>query len=251
MRKFWASLILIATILTCNLPPREQVPPPEDVQTAAALTVEALLIASFTPTVQQGILATSPSPISTVAHTMIPTITPTYSTPMLIVRAPTNCRTGPGEAYEIVYTYLAGKRLEIIGRYDSDNYWLVKSTESPSGECWLWGEYVEVSGSYWVVSSVTPPPTATLAPPQAPSIKKWEFFCSAGQMTITINWTDRATNEEGYRILRNGEAIAELPPNSTTFTETIALLSGEQATYIVQVYNVTDAVNSVPMSLTC
>jgi hypothetical protein len=115
----------------------------------------------------------------------------------------------------------------------------------------LWGEYVEVTGSYWVVPSVTPPPTATLAPPQAPSVQNWEYFCSAGQMTITIEWTDRATNETGYRVLRDGESIAELAANSSSYTETIALLSGESVEYYLQVYGPGGTANALIGKLTC
>jgi len=170
---------------------------------------------------------------------------------MLTVREQTNCRTGPGQDYEIVFTYLPNAKLVILGRYDIENYWLVKSDESPTDQCWLWGEYVEVTGSYWVVSSVTPPPTATRKPPQAPSIQNWEFLCSVGQMTIKIDWTDRSDNETGYRVFRDGGLVAELPANSTTYTETIALLTGDSAEYFIQVYNSTAEVNSTPFKLTC
>jgi len=71
------------------------------------------------------------------------TITPSVSvnsTPMLTVREATNCRSGPGTDYEIVFTYTAGTKLEIAGRYEPENFWLVKSAESPTGLCWMWGE---------------------------------------------------------------------------------------------------------------
>jgi hypothetical protein len=98
----------------------------------------------------------------------------------------------------------------------------------------LWGGYVEVKGSYWVVSSVTPPPTATKAPPSAPSIQNWEFFCSAGQMTITILWTDRASNESGYRVIREDVVVAELPADSNRYTETITVAADESVTYYIR-----------------
>jgi len=115
----------------------------------------------------------------------------------------------------------------------------------------MWGEYVEVSGSYWVVPTLTPPPTATLAPPLAPSIQKWDFSCSGGTMTFQMEWTDRATNETGYRVFRDGEQVAELPANSTSFTESIALEAGESATYYLQVYAPSGTANSSVMKLTC
>lgn len=233
----------------CNLPSAEQVLPPDDVQTAAALTLQAILTPSITSTVQAPLLPDTPTP--TFAPTG--TITPTYSVPILSVLEQTNCREGPGQDYEVVFTYLPQKKLEILGRYDPNNYWLVKSSDSPSGECWLWGEYVEVTGSYWAVASVTPPPTKTPSPPAAPSIQKWDFFCNSvtGEMNATIQWTDNANNEIGYRVIRDNIIISELPANSSTYTETILLSSGESVTYFIEVHNVTGAVRSTQIRLTC
>ena len=253
-RTILTTLILIASLLACNLPGSgEQVPPPSDVQTAAALTVEALLIPppSVTATAsqqEQAILTKTPTP--TVGPTG--TITPTYSVPMLKVLEQTNCRTGPGQDYEVVYTYLAWKELEIVGNYPQENYWLVKSAESPTGECWLWGEYVEVRGSFWVVSSVTPPPTATIPPPQAPAAE-WEYFCSyaTGQIDVSLKWADVATNETGYRIIRNGQVVAELPAGSTSYVETITLVAGEKTIYEIEAFNSTGAKRSSPISFEC
>jgi hypothetical protein len=170
---------------------------------------------------------------------------------MLTVLEQTNCREGPGQDYQVIFTYLAKKKLEIAGRYDPTNYWLVKSPDSRTGACWLWGEYVELSGSYWVVPTVTPPPTATIAPPQAPSIQDWHFDCSSGTMTFEMKWEDRATNETGYRIFRNGEAVAELPANSSSFTESIPLVSGEDTTYYLQVYGPSGTANSSLIKFSC
>jgi hypothetical protein len=248
------ALIIMLAMLACNLPGTTQ--PPSLVNDRAATIIIETLPEDLQNNTEVSITATfslTPNPSQTPTSTPAGTITPTYSVPILTVKEQTNCRTGPGQSYEIVFTYLAGKKLEIVGRYDPDNYWLVKSSESPSGVCWLWGEFVEVTGSYWVVSSVTPPPTATLPPPQAPSIQKWDFFCTtvSGEMTITILWTDRAGNETGYRIIRDDVPVAELPANSGTYTETILLATGESATYIIEVYNSSGSVRSSPIKLTC
>jgi uncharacterized protein YraI len=171
---------------------------------------------------------------------------------MLTVRENTNCRTGPGEAYQVVFTYMSGKKLEIVGRYDPGNFWLVKSAESPTGTCWLWGEYVDVTGSYWAVSSVTPPPTTTSAPPRAPSIQEWNFSCNSGALTFTVRWKDQAAGETGYRVFRNGEKVSELPPDSTTYTDTYNLPDlNESVEYYVQVYGPAGSVNSSVMSMKC
>ncbi len=244
------TLILLAAMLACNMPV-EQVPPPGEVQTAAALTVQAVIM---TPSLA-GAGSPSPAP-ETVSPTSSPgqtaTVTPTYSVPMLTVRESTNCRTGPGQDYEVVFTYLSGKKLEIVGRYDPGNFWLVKSNESPTGTCWLWGQYVDVTGSYWAVSSVTPPPTSTSAPPRAPSIQEWNFFCSGGTLTFTVNWKDLAAGETGYRVFRDGEKLVELPANSTTYTDTFNLSDLNQSVeYYLQVYGPAGSANSSVMRMKC
>lgn len=249
-RIFFSTFIIIFSLTSCNLPSAEQVLPPGDVQTAAALTVEALIDPLASATIQV------PTQPDTLTPTFAPTgtITPTYSVPILTVREQTNCRTGPGQDYEVVFTYLANKKLEVIGRFDPGNFWLVKSSESQTGECWLWGEYVDVTGSYWVVASVTPPPTKTPSPPDTPSLQKWDFFCNSvtGEMNVTIQWTDNATNETGYRIIRDAGVASEMPPNSSTYTETILLASGESVTYFIEVYNAAGSVRSTPpIKLTC
>ena len=247
-RKTFLGLILIVSMQACNLPISEQAPPPSDVQTAAALTVEALLTPSITATVQPALLPDTPTP------TFGPTgtITPTYSIPILRVLEQTNCRSGPGQDYQVLFTYLPWKELEIIGNYPQGNFWLVKSTDSPTGDCWLWGEYVEVSGSYWAVPSVTPPPTATIPPPQAPVVE-WEYFCSyaTNDINISLDWKDVAANETGYRVIRNGKVVVELPADSTFFSETIPLIAGEATIYQIEVYNSTGPKRSSPVSFTC
>ena len=248
------ALILVAAILACNTPV-EQVPPPNDIQTAAALTLQVIFTPSAAATESTPLVTNTISPLITqtlsTAGSPALTITSTYSVPMLTVQESTNCRTGPGEEYEVVVTYLAGKKLEIAGRYDPGNFWLVKSNESPTGSCWLWGQYVEVVGSYWTVASVTPPATATSAPPRGPGIVKWEFFCSGGTLTFNVTWADNATNETAYRVFRNGEQAAELPANSTSYTDNFAVSPEQSLEYYIQAYSSTGTANSGVMRMKC
>lgn len=247
-----AGVILILAILACSSPfsnPPQQSAP--EIQTAAAQTLQVIFTPSITGTIEQSESPIANTPAVTATPVGAATRTPTYSVPMLIVREQTNCRTGPGQDYEILFTYLPGKELEIVGRYDPENYWLVKSAESPTGTCWLWGEYVEVTGSYWAVSSVTPPPTSTKAPPQAPSLQEWNFDCSGGTLVFTISWTDRGIDETGYRVFRNGEAVAELPANSTSYVDTFEFTAGENVDYYVQVYSPYGSANSSIVRITC
>ncbi|MDQ2691323.1 MAG: hypothetical protein M3Y68_04765 [Chloroflexota bacterium] len=243
--------MLILAILACNMP-FEQIPPPGEVQTAAALTV---LAAVSTRTVAPTATASATPPQRTPSPTESPdettTITPTYSVPILTVRESTNCRTGPGEGYEVVVTYLTGKELEIIGRYDPGNFWLVRSNESPAGTCWITGEFSEVTGSTGSVPSVTPPATATSAPPRAAVILEWNFFCSDGSLNFTVTWREETTDETGFRVFRNGEAVTELAPNSTTFTDVYDIGANESVEYYIQVYSPTGTANTSIMRMRC
>jgi len=247
---FMLAAMAFATV-SCNLPSAEQVAPPDEVQTAAAMTVEALIDPLASATLPMDDTTDTPIPPSPTSGPT-GTITPTYSVPMLRVLEQTNCRTGPGQDYEVIYTYLQWKELEIIGAYPQENYWLVKSDYSPGGSCWLWGGYVEVSGSYWVVPSVTPPSTATIPPPQAPSVE-WEYFCSyaTNQIDVSLKWKDVAVNETGYRVIRNGQTVTELAANSTAFSETISMIAGETTVYQIEVYNATGPKRSTPIQFTC
>ena len=248
-RSMIAAVSLIFIILGCTLPNTGPQPPAPEIQTAAAQTLQVILTPSISASTQLSSVANTP--LATATRVGATTQTPTYSVPMLTVREQTNCRAGPGQDYEILFTYLAGKELEIVGRYDPDNYWLVKAVESPTGTCWLWGEYVEVTGSYGAVPSVTPPATVTSAPPQAPSIVEWEFSCAGGTMTFTVRWEDKANNETGYRVFRNGEAVAELPANSTAYTDTMSPTGNENVDYYLQVYSPFGSANSSIMRMNC
>jgi len=248
------SIILLTTLLACNIPGTT---PTLSVDDQAATIIAATLQEGLRNGADVPITATfSPVPLTATATvgTTGPTatITPTYSVPMLTLREPTNCRSGPGQDYDILFPYIKGVKREIIGYYPQENHWLVKSVESPTGECWLWGEYVEITGSYWVVASVTPPPTPTMSLPKAPSVK-WEFNCdyAASQMDVAFTWTDNATNESGYRLIRNSLPVIELPANTTAYNDQFAFIAGEKVLYQIEVYNVTGFTRSVVISITC
>lgn len=246
------SLILI-TVLACSLP---GTPPTLSVDDQAATIIAATLQEGLRNGADVPITATfSPVPqVSATIGTAGPTatITPTYSVPMLTLREQTNCRTGPGQNYEILFSYVKGFKTEILGYYPQENYWLIKSPESATGECWLWGEYADISGSYWVVASVTPPPTPTMSLPKGPSVK-WEFNCdyAASQMEVAFTWTDNATNETGYRLIRNDQAVMELPADTTAYKDIFTFVSGEKVLYQIEVYNITGFTRSPVIAVTC
>jgi len=248
-----AILILISAMLACSLPgATPSLSVDDQAATVIAATLQAQTQTGGVPiTATLGVTVTATvTALSKATSASTPSITPTYSTPMLTVLEQTNCRAGPGEEYQVLFTYLAKRKLEIAGRYEPTNFWLVKSPESRSGTCWLWGQYVELSGSYWVVPTLTPPPTATLTPPLAP-FPVWNFSCSGGNVTFTMEWQDRATDETGYRVYRDGNLVVELPANSTSYQIVLPLRAGESTSFYLQVYSPNGTANSAAMTLTC
>jgi hypothetical protein len=251
MRKL--TLIFFCLLLTaCNIPLTGSDADDEaDLNNQAATLVAMTLDAITTPTFTNTPL---PTPTLSMTKTPKPTITPTYSVPMLTINEPTNCRTGPGQSYDILFTFNAGATAEILGSYPTNNYWTVK-WQGGDGFCWVWGEYATASGSHWTVPTVNPPPTSTASPPNAPSVSSWDYLCgfsgSGPNVTVTIEWTDRAEGESGYRIYRNGESVAELPPNSNTFTEVVDIDQGQNMTYLIEVFSSAGTARSSPINFGC
>lgn len=230
-------LALTLLLSACNLPGTSET----DVQiaTAAALTVEAAL--NVTP------LASPTGASQSTAQNATPT---SFSQPFASVEDVTNCRTGPGVNYQRVTQILPTDSVEIIGFFPP-NYWVVNTD---AGSCWVSGEFVTPSGSTSSVPTVTAPPTPLGGDPDAPSFAQsdgWSYFCYDSKADIVLKWVDKSTNETGYRVLRNGEVAAELPANSTSYAETINLLSGQSVGYQIQAFNEAGQSTSNVATMTC
>lgn len=229
------SLALVTGLFlsSCNLP-NSSAPDPQ-IATSAALTVQA-------------VIHVTPLASPTTAPTESVEATPIFSQPMASVGEVTNCRAGPGVNYERVTQILPNDTVEIVGFF-SPNYWIVSTN---LGLCWLPGEFTTPSGSIAVVPTVTAPLTPQGDIPQNVSLQKWDIFCNfqTSQANITIQWSDK-DNETGYRIIRNGDLIAELPENTTQFIETISLLSGQSAGYAVVAFNASGSTSSSTITLSC
>ena len=246
-RKFFVFFALIVLVqAACNMPLN---PAPDTGDGSATFAAMTLLAGTPTPMPHN---SPPPQASATPSATSAPpevTTTPTYSVPMVGVSERTNCRSGPGVNYQLVVVISPGEQVEILGAFPPQ-YWLVRTDY---GDCWLYAEFATPVGSFWAVASVTPPPTSTGIPPQAPIIQKWDFFCNSvtGQTDVTIQWKDTASNEDGYRVIRDNAAVADLPPNSTEYSETIDLVSGESADYAIEVYTADFKASSSTFTITC
>jgi uncharacterized protein YraI len=244
MKRIATWLLTSALLLSaCNLPATSQQTAP-DVATAAALTVEVALN-NATPLASRTADSVSATQGNGPAEK-----TPTFSQPFASFEDVTNCRSGPGTNYEKITQILPATSVKIVGFFPP-NYWIV---ETDKGTCWVSGEFVTPAGSYTTVPTVTAPSTPAGGVPDAPSFTKngWNYFCRGdGQTEVTLNWNDRSDTESGYRVIRDGEKIADLPANSTTYSEIIPLTSGESVSYQIQAFNSAGDSTSNTASFTC
>jgi hypothetical protein len=246
----WYIPILMALFFSslsgCNLPG-----PTIDADLAerAATVVAMTLTAQANQGIDTQSLGNTPTPKNTRTPTV--TITPTYSVPMLKVEESTNCRSGPGQAFEILFTFLPGASVEIVGHHPQDDYWIVKIPDSQE-TCWIWGEYSTPSGSHWTVPTMTPPAPPTQSPPTTPGNLRYNYFCTlTGELTTDLTWSDRANNEQGYRVFRNGTLVATLPANTTAYSETINININDTLIYSVESFNLTGSSSQNTISFSC
>lgn len=146
-------------------------PDPGVVNTAVAQTLAAIQIQSAQPLIPvTGPETATPTftPLPTASPTITLTPTPVFTAtpliPQISVSVPTNCRVGPGKAYERVGALVVGETTEVFGRDLSGSYWYVRNPDVPNGFCWLWGEYATLAGNTLVLPIFTPPPTPTPVP---------------------------------------------------------------------------------------
>lgn len=238
---------LLVAILACNLPSAQN---PAQPPAAAASETPAMVV-----------LVSSDTPAVTETPSLTPTITltPTPSVPEVTVTSATNCRTGPGTEYDLLYTLQPGQVAQIVGKDTPDNYWVITF---PGGTtCWLWGQYAVVTGNVAALAEYPVPPTPTPSVPAAPSGLKIHKDCNNEALRVRVDvelsWQDNATNEEGYYIYRNGDLLATLGANATSFSDTTyqatAIGPGIDPSieYAVQSFNEAGKSKKISKSVSC
>jgi len=211
-----ANVGLIMATVGCNLPaPASQQNAP-DIQTAAALTVQAVLTPLSSPT-SAG-------------------VTPVPSAATFTLNEDTNCRKGPGTNFALVTTVPSGMSVQLVARYADADFWVV-APPGLSEVCWISGEFGTASGNFESLPVVTP--SADLAGdfPARPGSFFYSYSCPFGSLTTDLTWTDSADNETGYRLYRYDVLIVELPANSTGYTDETTVIIGGDVTYTVEAFN--------------
>ena len=157
---------------------------------AGTMQAEAELAGTVSVQVEQTLSAlatelSTPVPSETPTTTPIPTetLTPTPDVVTISVSANTNCRTGPGSAYEYRGTLLVGLTVEAIAISSAPNYWYIANLNRPGEFCWLWGGYATVEGDTSVLPAYTPLPVPT---PNLPFTLQVSGFVTCGGTDVVI-----------------------------------------------------------------
>jgi uncharacterized protein YgiM (DUF1202 family) len=237
------SCMLTFVMTACNIGVK---PPSASNVNDVAATIVAQTLQAVTESAVKG--QTENTPTSAVPRATQATATST--TPILTINNPTNCRSGPGTNFQLITAFNPGTRLTILGKDTADNYWLVQLPQSQD-TCWASGEYATASGSFASLPDVTPTAGAASGVPARPGslFYQWQGPCSS--LTTTLNWTDNANNETGYHVYRDNTLIADLPANSTSYTDTTSVPLGATVTFSVEAYNAIGASPQRTISFAC
>jgi hypothetical protein len=190
----------------------------EAVQTIIANDVAATLAALATSTPE---FTFTPSLSPTLTITFTPSLTPTPSltftpiVPMVSVSQLTNCRSGPGTAYEILGVITAGQNAEVVGRSAISNYWIIKLPSNPAITCTMWGQFAAVTGNTAGLPAVNPPPTPTATLTATPAASFQVVYtsmdnCGGGLYEVEFQITNNGNvTWESNRIIATDQNTAE------------------------------------------
>ncbi len=208
---------------------------------------------SHTPTMTLSITPShTPTYTPTPSHTPTLTLTPSYTPSKTLSPTPecpyaagftftqdANCRAGPGTAYNQVTSFNQGQTVQIVAQNGGDpRWWLVSIPGYSSWTCWVSYITGTACGNYNHVAIITvPPPIAAPAPPTGLSASWDTSYC-----TVSLIWED-VSDEDGYRLFRDGKRIAKLHADETSYVDETAD-SSIGHTYYVQAYNAGGSANS-------
>lgn len=214
------------------------------------------------------------SPSVTTSRTLS-AIIPIVGSPGFSFTQASNCRSGPGTAYEPVTSFNQGETVSIKGQNGGEpRWWLVSISGSSNWQCWVSDVTGTTSGPLGEVpivvvaqpNTVTPtvwaplpvPSTVTLwvlpivpTTPVTPNVPWWLFHpplapdgfsitilttCSETPFKIFFSWFD-VIGETGYRFYRDGTQLGvDLVANTTSYTDD-TLNRYVDHSYYVEAYN--------------
>ncbi len=205
-------------------------------------TVMVLILSACNPAAGGSAATSTATPIPST-----PTVTPTPAPPSILIGAKTDCFSGPGAGYRLIASFESGDEVEVVGKDDYGEYWIVIDPKSGRG-CWIRREGTTAQGVTDYLPNLLPPPTPLPDPPAAPANLTARYDCtptknapqprpslSMADLTIYVSWEDEANNESSYRVYVNGAMQALLDQNATTYKQTISIREDQTGTVLVGV----------------
>lgn len=231
-----AILFLFGLASGACIPRRTPPPPPPGIE--LTVTAQAIQILGLTQTAlaQPIIVVVTATPDPNLPAATVDPANPAPANPTggvtVTVSQNTNCREGPGQAFNDVGALGPGQTAEVVGKDTHDNYWIIKLPSNPAITCWLWGQYASVNGDTSQIADV-PTPTATgpSGAPNAPTLLDAQLKCtslSGGdyQYKVVLKWADNSSNENKFVIYSSAGHVFTTPPNKTSFSFEEGLPSG-------------------------
>ena len=180
-RIFCALSAIILAALACALPQNTTVTP--TVQVSAAPTRAASATTPAVPTTQPELATETETSTLAVTETatlpvgVFPTETPTPTLEPVFadVMKESNCRTGPGSAYDLVATYQTGTRLQVVAKDLGGGFIFTQNMTKPDEQCYILANNVKLTGDTSLLPQLTPLPSPTAAPNFTATFKKFDL----------------------------------------------------------------------------
>jgi hypothetical protein len=228
-------------LTSCNLAASTQAPA-SATATLAPVSSPVAPTASMPPTA----IATATS-VPTATATAAPTATsaPTVTSQLNAQLAPSdnaNCRKGPGTGYYIVTYLQQGNVYNVIGRNSLNTWWLVQASANVT--CWIGDAGATQMGP---VNQATIVPVQPLPATPATFVDTYTCNTTLHNLTVVFNWS-AVSYVTGYRLFRNGTQITDLPPTTTSFSDTNAP-RGVSLVYALEAHNDYGAAAQITVSV--
>lgn len=93
--------------------------------------------------------------------------------PMISVSVDTNCRSGPGLAYEYLGALMTYEEAEVLAQGSLPGFWVIENPDHLGTECWVGEQYASIVGDTSNLPVRTPPP---LPEPEPGTISGYVFI---------------------------------------------------------------------------
>lgn len=214
-REFAIGVILILSILACNVPGSTD-GGENPAQPSPGVTF--VVVVENTPTT-----APTDTPIPATATQSIP--------PELTLSKNSNCRLGPSTFYNIVDQIASGKELPVIGRSEDNEWWQV--VNDTGRECWIFFDNATPNQDFSSLSIGEAPPLPGI--PLNFFVVDQQCLSAQKKFSVTLSWSSGG-GETAFRVFRDGKQVIELKPTKFTYKDPAAPYN-KNVTYEIESVN--------------